>query len=78
MSLNDEERRIIVNLEYEKAVNTFKQIEGLKGLGYWDNIANRLYYMIVPAKSLIDSVGQYISQNLSNANNSQDYGNIHQ
>lgn len=43
MSLNDDERRIIVGLEYEKAVNTFSQIQELQKLGYWDNIANRLY-----------------------------------
>lgn len=44
MSLNDEERRIIVELEFEKARSTFSQIEELRKLGYWDNIANRLYY----------------------------------
>ncbi len=46
MSLNNEERRIIVGLEYEKAVNTIAQIVELQKLGYWDNIANRLYYAV--------------------------------
>ena len=49
MSLNDDERRIIVNLELEKAVNTMQQISELQKLGYWDNIANRLYYAVFHA-----------------------------
>ena len=49
MSLNDDERRIIVGLEFEKAVNTFGQIPELQKLGYWDNIANRLYYAVFHA-----------------------------
>lgn len=49
MSLNDEERRIIVNLELEKAINTMAQIPALQELGYWDNIANRLYYAVFHA-----------------------------
>jgi len=49
MSLNDEERRIIVNLELEKATNTMAQIPALQKLGYWDNIANRLYYAVFHA-----------------------------
>jgi uncharacterized protein (UPF0332 family) len=49
MSLNDEERRIIVNLELEKATNTMAQISELQKLGYWDNIANRLYYAVFHA-----------------------------
>ena len=49
MSLNDDERRIIVNLELEKATNTMEQIPELQRLGYWDNIANRLYYAVFHA-----------------------------
>ena len=49
MSLNNDERRIIVNLEYEKAVNTLTQITELRKLGFWDNIANRLYYAVFHA-----------------------------
>lgn len=44
MSLNDEERKILVGLELEKAENTFNQIKELQKLEYWDTIANRLYY----------------------------------
>lgn len=49
MSLNDDERRILVSLEYEKAKSTFSQIAELQKLGYWDNIANRLYYAVFHA-----------------------------
>ena len=49
MSLSDDERRIIVALEYEKAKSTFGQIAELRKLGYWDNIANRLYYSVFHA-----------------------------
>ena len=53
MSLNEEERRIIVGLEYEKALSIINQIEGLQSLGYWDNIANRLYYALFHAVSAL-------------------------
>ena len=53
MSLNEEERKIIVGLEYEKAQAIMAQIEGLKSLGYWDNIANRLYYALFHAVSAL-------------------------
>ena len=44
MSLTDEERKIIINLELEKAQTTLSQVENLKRLEYWDMVANRLYY----------------------------------
>ena len=44
MKLTDEERRIVVNLEIEKSDSIFQQIGELQRLGYWDNVANRLYY----------------------------------
>ena len=44
MSLNDEERKILVGLEIEKSRRTFAEIEILRQAGLWDNIANRLYY----------------------------------
>ena len=51
MSLNDEERQIIVNLEKEKALNTFAEMEVLRQAGLWNNIANRLYYAAFHAVS---------------------------
>ena len=53
MGLNEEERQIIVKLELEKALNIMQQIEGLQSLGYWDNIANRLYYALFHAVSAL-------------------------
>lgn len=53
MSLNEEERSTLVALEYEKAQAIFSQIEGLRSLGYWDNIANRLYYALFHAVSAL-------------------------
>ena len=53
MSLNEEERNIIVKLEIDKAKNIFSQIDDLAKLGYWDNIANRLYYSVFHAVSAL-------------------------
>ena len=53
MSLSEEERKILVNLEYEKAQSIFAQIDGLCSLGYWDNVANRLYYALFHAVSAL-------------------------
>ena len=53
MSLTEEERKIIVSLEYEKARNTFSQVGELRKLGYWDTVANRLYYAVFHAVSAL-------------------------
>ena len=53
MSLNDEERQIIVNLEKEKALNTFAEMNILRQAGLWNNIANRLYYAAFHAVSAL-------------------------
>lgn len=53
MGLNEEECRIIVRLEYDKATSIMQQIEGLQSLGYWDNITNRLYYALFHAVSAL-------------------------
>ena len=44
MSLNNEERRAVVSLEYEKATKTFDNISTLVKEEMWDFVANRLYY----------------------------------
>lgn len=44
MSLNDEERKSVVTLEYEKANLTYSKIEVLVREEMWDFVANRLYY----------------------------------
>ncbi|MCR4848360.1 MAG: HEPN domain-containing protein [Bacteroidales bacterium] len=53
MSINKEERKIIVGLEIEKARKTFSEIEILHQAGLWDNIANRLYYAAFHAVSAL-------------------------
>ena len=53
MSLTDEERKIIVGLEYEKARKTLGQVGELRKLGYWDTVANRLYYAVFHAVSAL-------------------------
>lgn len=53
MSINSEERKLIVNLEIDKARKTFSEIEVLRQAGLWDNIANRLYYAAFHAVSAL-------------------------
>ena len=49
MKLTDEERSILVNMEYEKAVKFLEQAEGNAAMGFWDVVANRLYYSVFHA-----------------------------
>ena len=49
MSLKEEDRRIIVSLELEKAENTFAETEILRQAKFWSNLANRLYYSLFHA-----------------------------
>lgn len=53
MKLTDEELQILVNLEYEKAVAFLAQAEGNAGIGFWDVVANRLYYSVFHAVSAL-------------------------
>lgn len=53
MKLNDEERRIMVNLEYEKALSFLEQAEKVAAMDLWDVVANRLYYSIFHAVSAL-------------------------
>ena len=53
MSLTEEERKIIVGLELEKARKAFAQTAELRKLGYWDTVANRLYYAVFHAVSAL-------------------------
>lgn len=53
MALNEEERAILVQREFEKAVAFYNQ--GLKNaeIGIWDVVANRLYYSAFHAVSAL-------------------------
>lgn len=44
MSLSDEERYALVTYRVEKARTTMEQVKTVVPFGYWDMIANRLYY----------------------------------
>ena len=49
MSLSDEERRILVNLEIEKAYRFYRQALMMQSAEEWDGMANRLYYALFHA-----------------------------
>ena len=53
MKLNDEERQIMVSLEYEKAQSFFEQAEKIAAMDLWDVVANRLYYAVFHAVSAL-------------------------
>ena len=53
MSLKEEDRRILVELELEKAERTFSQVGALQREQYWDTLANRLYYSLFHAVSAL-------------------------
>ena len=51
MSLNEENRRIVIQLELERVNKMLTQVDGLKEKGFWDTLANRLYYALFHAVS---------------------------
>ena len=53
MSLTEEERRILVKFEYEKAMRFYIQAEKNAEMDIWDVVANRLYYSVFHAVSAL-------------------------
>ena len=53
MSLKEEERRIIVEMELEKAERTFAEQKLLRDGTLWSTLANRLYYSLFHAVSAL-------------------------
>ena len=53
MSLSENERQIIVNLELEKAQNTFDAMMMCVNQKMWETAANRLYYALFHAISAL-------------------------
>ena len=53
MSLGDEERMTMVQLEMERAKRTFQEVEILKEAGLWYGVSNRLYYAVFHAVSAL-------------------------
>ena len=53
MSLSDDERYALVIYRVEKSHNTLEQVKSILQLGYWDMVANRLYYAAYYAVSAL-------------------------
>lgn len=53
MSLSDEERRIMVELEIERAEKITEQFNTLREQQYWDTLVNRMYYAVFHAVSAL-------------------------
>jgi hypothetical protein len=53
MSLSEEERRTIVQLEMERARRTLKEVETLREAELWNGVCNRLYYAVFHAVSAL-------------------------
>ena len=49
MSLNEEERTLLVHKELERAHDTFEEIDVLRQAGKWNGAANRVYYSVFHA-----------------------------
>ena len=49
MSLNDEERKLLVELEIERANKLVDQFSILENAELWDTLANRVYYAVFHA-----------------------------
>ena len=66
MSLKEEDRRILVELEMEKAYKTLGQVEVLQREKYWDTMANvteaDIVSKVAPTMAFIDKVKQYIAK----------------
>ena len=44
MKLTNDERDAIIALRIRKALDTLTEAEGIASIGYWNAVANRLYY----------------------------------
>ena len=53
MSLNSEERNAVVTYRLEKAAKTYEQARANVSMGFWELIANRLYYAAYYAVSAL-------------------------
>lgn len=53
MSLNNEERDIMVRLEYERAIKLLDETEKIANLELWNTAASRLYYALFHAVSAL-------------------------
>lgn len=49
MSFNDEERKLIVRKELERAHEVYEEIEVMRQASKWNGAANRIYYSVLHA-----------------------------
>jgi uncharacterized protein (UPF0332 family) len=62
MSLTNEEREAIVSFRIQKANVTLSEAEGIATLGYWNAVANRLYYSCFYMTSALLIQNNYAAQ----------------
>jgi uncharacterized protein (UPF0332 family) len=53
MTLTDDERIALVSYRIQKAFDTLEEAEGISTLGFWNAVANRLYYACYYATSAL-------------------------
>lgn len=62
MSLNEEERKAIVTYRLEKSYKSLQQAKGVVDKGYWEVVANRLYYAAYYAVSALLIANKYTAK----------------
>ncbi|TAK36560.1 MAG: HEPN domain-containing protein [Saprospiraceae bacterium] len=62
MSLTNDERNALVSFRIQKAKDTLKEAEGIATLGYWNAVANRLYYACYYITSALLVKNNYAAQ----------------
>lgn len=62
MSLSDDERDAIVAFRIQKSKETLVEAKGIATLGYWNAVANRLYYTCYYITSALLIKNKYASQ----------------
>jgi len=62
MSLTDNEREAIVSFRLQKGMETLEEAKGIATLGYWNAVANRLYYACYYVTSALLIKNKYAAQ----------------
>jgi uncharacterized protein (UPF0332 family) len=62
MSLTDDEREAIVSFRLQKGMETLEEAKGIATLGYWNAVANRLYYACYYVTSALLIKNKYAAQ----------------
>lgn len=62
MSLTNDEREAIVSFRLQKGIETLEEAKGIATLGYWNAVANRLYYACYYVTSALLIKNKYAAQ----------------